>query len=151
MSYSAIEAEIQSLVQALDEFSDEDVTRGDYRVLDRGSPPYVVLLPGAFDRENWASPGGIKTDWIVAIDLFVRHWGDGTEQTNLETYRQAVIDQLDIYPRLEGLSGVQWCLLEGGEDPRPVYDEAGGGPHFLLQRMILRVTERVTVTGGDYG
>ena len=150
MSYSTIEARIQTLIQALSAFADADVTRGDYRVLDRGSAPYVVLRPGEFERVPHTFAGGRKTEWAVIVELFEKHIGDGTEQTNLETHRQNIIDTADAYPTLNGLSGVHFASLSSGEIPRPVYDEDGSGPFFLLQIMKWEVMELTTASGGEW-
>ena len=150
MSYSPIEARIQTLIQARSAFDDADVTLGDYRVLDRGSAPYVVLRPGEFERVPHTFAGGRKTEWTVIVELFEKHIGDGTEQTNLETHRQNIIDTADAYPTLNGLSGVHFASLSSGEIPRPVYDEDGSGPFFLLQIMKWEVMELTTASGGEW-
>lgn len=150
MSYSTVEAKVQSLIQALATYDDEDVTRGDERVLDRGSPPYVVLKPGTLVREPGAIYGVFLTTWTVILDLFTRHMGDGTEWTDLQTYRQEIIDTMEKYPTLNALSGVLEAQIVSGEKPREIRDKAGGGPHFLAQRLALQVVERSTVTGGEY-
>ena len=150
MSYSTIEARIQTLIQALDDFGTADVVRGDYRVLDRGSAPYVVLRPGGFERMPHTFAGGRKTEWSIVVELFEKYIGDGTEQTNLEGHRQAIIDTADAYPTLNGLSGVHFATLSSGEIPRPVYDADGSGPFFLLQIMKWEVLELTTAREGEW-
>jgi len=150
MSYSDIEAQAQALLQALATYDDEDVTRGDERVLDRGSPPYVVLKPGPFRRE----PGSVHrvkvATWAVHLELYTRHFGDGTEWTDLQTYRDEIMATFDKYPKLNNLDGVMEAEVKSGGEPWERKDAAGGGPHFLVQRLVLQVKERVAVSGGEY-
>lgn len=150
MSYATIEAKVQDLIQGLSAFDDDDVSLGDYRVLVRGSPTYAVLVPGPFEHEEYDSWGGRITRWDITIDLFVRDYADGTEYVDLKTHRQSILDEIDKYPTLDGLTGVTLALIVVGEPTRDVFDEAGGGPHFLLQRMTLRVTEHTLATGGEF-
>jgi hypothetical protein len=150
MSYSAIEARVQSLIQALATYDDEDVTRGDERVKDRGSPPYVVLTPGPFRCEPASRYGVQIMTWTVYLDLYTRYMGDGTEWTDLETYSQELVDTLGAYPTLNALTGVIRAEVVSGGEVFEVEDEAGGGPHFLAQRLVLRVSERAATTGGEY-
>ena len=151
MSYATIEAKVQTLLQNLSLFVDEDVTRGDYRVLDQVGGPYCVLTPGGFTSNAAATSYGEKTSifWAVTLDLFVRHWGDGTEFTNVQSNRQTIIDELAKYPTLDELEGVVYAAITGGDPPRTVYDDAGAAG-WLMQRMTLEVHEKTDVSGGEY-
>jgi len=152
MSYATIEAKVQTLLRALSLFDDADVTRGDYRVLDQVGGPYCVLTPGGFTRSGAATSYGERKSnfWTVTLDLFVRHWGDGTEFTNLQSNRQTIIDELDKYdPSLDSTTGVMYAVITGGDPPRAVYDEAGAA-HWLMQRMSLEIHEKVSISGGEY-
>jgi len=151
VSYSTIEAQVQTLLQATSLFADADVTRGDYRVLDQVGGPYCVLTPGGFTSNAAATSYGEKASffWTVTLDLFVRHWGNGTEFTNLQSNRQTIIDALAKYPTLDELSGVVYAAITGGDPPRTVFDDAGAAG-WLMQRMTLEVHEKVDVAGGEY-
>ena len=152
MSYAAVETKIQTLLQALSLFEDADVTRGDYRAIDQVGQRFCVLTPGGFTRSGAATSYGEKKSnfWTVVIDLFVRHWGTGEEFTNLQSDRQTIIDALDKYDiSLDGVSGVIYAAITGGDPPRSVYDEAGAAG-WLMQRMSLEVHEKVDVSGGEY-
>lgn len=152
MSYATIEAQIQTLLQAMSLFEDVDVTRGDYRAIDQVGQRFCVLTPGGFTRSGAATSYGEKKSsfWTVVIDLFVRHWGDGTEFTNLQSDRQSIMDELDKYDiSLDGVSGVIYASITGGDPPRTVYDEAGSA-HWLMQRMSLEIHEKSDVAGGEY-
>lgn len=151
MSYAAIEARIQTLLQALSLFADADVTRGDYRVLNQVGGPYCVLTPGGFTRETAASSFEdlLSTIWEVTLELYVRVWGDGTEYVNLASNRQSIMDELDKYVTLNALAGVIYAGITSGDLPRTVYDEAGAA-QWLVQRLALEVHEKVKVSGGEF-
>jgi len=149
MSYATIAARAQSLIQALAAYDSTDVTRGDWRVLERGSPPYVVLRSGGFINE-FRTPTRRQRTWTILLELYERMVGDGTEETNLETSRQNLIVLFDQNPTLNALSAdVTGAHIEGGDEPVVAYQDKGGGV-FLLQIMRLSVKEQYTVTGGQY-
>ena len=151
MSYITIEVQIQTLLHAMSTFANTDVTRGDYRVLDQVGGPYCVLSPGKFTSNGAATSYGERVSffWTVTLDLFERHWGDGSEYTNMQTDRQAIIGQLAKYPTLDSLAGVIYAAITGGDPVRTVYDQAGAA-HWLMQRMTLEVHEKVDIQGGEY-
>lgn len=151
MSYSTIEARVKTLLQAMSEFEDDDVTRGDYRVLDRGSRRCAVLEPGPFEREEYDAPGGWITRWLAYISVFEPYYEDGTTQTNLQSTRQAIVDEFDQYPSLNSLSVyIIWSGVISGDDPAEVFNVTGDGPFFLRQILTLRVHELSYATGGEY-
>jgi len=145
--YAGIEAAAQGLLQALSEFEDADVTRGDYRVLDRASPPYAVLLPGPFVVEESGDWGQKTVLWTMYVEVFERYLDNGTSEVSLEATRQAVIDCFGKYPTLGGVTGVTRTLARRGDELRYIYDRDGGGPHFVMQRIAVEVEERVGYAG----
>jgi len=147
MSYAAIEAAAQILLQALDRFDNADVTRGDWRVLDRGDAPYAVLYPGPFETGEDGDWGQHVVDWTMYCEVFERYLDNGTSEVSLEATRQDVVDTFFSHPTLNGVSGVTRVLPERGEPPQYVYDESGGGPHFVMQRIEVHVIERVCADG----
>lgn len=143
---------MQTLLQALSLFNDDDVTSGDYRALNQLGARFCVLVPGSFTRSGVATSYAQKKSnfWTCVLDLFVRHWGTGAEYDNLIADRQTMIDELDKYDiSLGGVTGVIYAALTSGDDPRTVYDEAGAA-QWLMQRMTLEIHEKVDVSGGEY-
>lgn len=147
MSYSTIEAAAAVLLRALSNFDDADVTRGDYRVLDQGSPPYVVLLPGPFECVEAGDWGQKVYTWTMYAEVFERYLNGGSSETALETTRQAVIDCLCKNPTMNAVTGVTRVLPRRGAELRYLYDEQGGGPHFVMQRIEVEIEEVVGYTG----
>jgi len=152
LSYESIEAKIQTLLQALTIFDDEDVTRGDFRILDQPGGPKIVLTPGGFRPTGAATSYAKKQSyfWDTVLDLYICVWGDGSEFINLISHRQTVLDKLNQYDiSLGGLTGVQYSAVTDGEPPYPSYDDAGSLT-YLRQRIIIETHEKVDVSGGEY-
>jgi len=151
MSYSTVEAAVQTLLQALAAFASADVTRGNYQVLDSGGDPYVVLTPGPFASGRTGDWAQVGYDWEVNGELFVRYVGDGSEWTNLETYRQSVVDCIGAYPTLNGVSGVTDAMVTMGRDVLAIRPENSQTPEWLVQPFVVRVHEEVSYDGsGEY-
>lgn len=154
MSYSSVEIAVQTLMQALTGTfaSTDDVSRGDYRILDSGADTLAVLIPGPFEQDGIAEGGARKSvrAWQVLIDLFRQYVDDGTTWTNFETDRDAVLAQIEKYPTLDGESGVVNIVITADADPGEVFDEDEAGPFFVWQRLRLTITERADLSGGEF-
>jgi hypothetical protein len=153
MSYATCEAAVQGFIQGLAAFADADVSLGDFRILNAGSPPYVVLVPSGFIHEEDGDGGQRITEWDLLVYLFERHYGDGTESTNLKTRRQAIMDELDKYPTLNGVANVTMALVTRGREPQPVFERGAGpeaDPVLLSQILEMVVIEKSVATGGQY-
>ncbi len=149
MSYTNIEGALQTISQTLTSYFAvaAQVTRGDYGVLDAGYDYALVLYPGAYaDTGYWAN-NTIAREWTVHADLFQRVAGDdaGALQTFI-ALREAWLDTIHAYPRLNNLSGVQSVNAVRGDEPAWLFDDSNNGPFFIKQTFTLTVTELVTVT-----
>lgn len=149
MSYTTIEAKVLTLLQALAQYADAQVTRGDYSVLDIGYTQYCVIRPGPFEINRTGDWGMIGIDWTIYISLYERYTGDGTEFTNLETQRQNVIDMLNANPSLDGTTGVT-LVLGRAPDVSAVYPVDSDTPQYLMQTIEARVHEEALSTTGEF-
>lgn len=152
MSYASVEVAVQTLLQAMTEFADADVSRGDYKILDSGADNLAVLTPGAFIKDEAAQAGARKSlrNWNVIIDLFRKYLDDGTTWTDFEATRDALVDRLELFPSLNGTAGVTLVGVEADSDPAEIFDEDDNGPFFLFQRIRVAVNERTDLSGGEY-
>lgn len=151
MSYDAIEGAFLTLLQALTGTfaTSAQVTRGDWRIVDSGLSPLAVLYPGPFSEgDTWAS-GGTDYQWTVNCQLITRFLNNGTSQVSMEQTRDAVVAQIQKYPTLNALAGVQAVGRVNGGEIVELRDKDGGGPYFLQTDLTWQVTELVTVTGGE--
>ncbi len=152
MTYAVVEAAVQTLLQAMTEFANADVTQGDYRRLDDGTNNIAVLTPGAFEQDGVAQAGARKSirNWNVIIDLFRKYVDDGNTWTNFTATRDALIVQLEKYPSLDSTAGVTLVTMSAGSDPAEIFDDDDNGPFFLFQRIRVTVNERADLSGGEY-
>lgn len=160
MSYTAIEARLQTLLQALTRFAGhpEAVTRGDYAVLDRGLPDAIILEAGAANLpEPEQTHSGFSSwrqrEWDSQINLFRRYEQDGTTSADFAVFRDEVIEVLENYPSLDtlvmaGITKVEYISAASIGEPQDVMDKLGQGPFFLMQILVARYREsRFTAPG----
>ena len=124
---------------------------GSFQMLDKGVRFAAVLLPGKFDNESNSGNSLHRDD--VLVDLFARYDKDAaTNWDNFTSFRDAIVQQLEGYPSLNGLDGVQQVLISADEDPVPVTKSKSPemGPIFIVQRLRLTVSQRVALTTGEY-
>lgn len=158
MTETIVHAAVQTLLQALDDFSDNDVSLCDYRILDaNASPPYAVIEPGNFDSTAGATSLGQKVpfSWQVIIDLFVLPKEDNAEWADMLTLTWNVVYKLIQYFNLDSLSGIITTHVRADE-PGYVHTKqaktgtVGRGTRFLARTITLTVIEKVDVSGGEY-
>lgn len=147
MSYGTVEARVQTLLQGLTSVFTPTtaVTRGDWRVLDRGYANSAVLFPAPFDQtENNIAPGGNIVIWKVKLELFKKY--SSAVYTTFGTMRDAVIEHLFKYPTLNSLADCAVLPNLSGAELVEVFDKDNNGPFFLSQVLTLSVSNIVTVT-----
>jgi len=147
VSYATIEAGLQGLLQGLERFASADVTRGDWRVLDREGSRCVVLYPGPFEVEEAGDYGQKWHFWTVYGDVFERYQDHGTSEQNFAATRQDVVDAINANPTLNGVSGVTMALARRGGELEYVYDRDGAGPFYVMQQIGIEGVEKVSSVG----
>ena len=149
MSYAVIEAAAQDLLQALDRFGNDDVTLGDFRVLDTGkNTHYAVLLPGPFESRGDGDFGQKRHVWTLYVKVFERYVGDGSEWSNLAATRQDVIDTFGANPTMGGVDGVTDVRVDRGGEVVSIYERGNPEtPQFLQQQVTVRVWETESYAG----
>ena len=150
MSYATIAARVQTLLQAMSDFDDADVTLGDRLVLEMGSPPYAVICDGGFEEHEGYGYGGYIVVWSVIVELYTEYLEEVTSRAAHATTRQNVLDELNKYPTLNKLTNVKRAIVASGSRPEAKYDTAGGGPYLIKSELELAVTERVDSSGGEW-
>ena len=144
MAYVDVENGVAAVIKLLSGYNDTNVAVGDYKVLSSGKPRVVILDTGAVNIHEVAqSTRRMRTVWIVKIMLFVRFSKDvSTISADIRGYRQEILDQLDKYPTLNGVSGVITALVTRLSQPA-IW--SGGERNWWLQTMDMEVEERYTV------
>ena len=153
MTYAVIEAAVKTLLEGMTEFvSNDDISRGDYRILDSGAINLAVLTPGTFTKDEAGQAGARKSlrNWSVIIDLFRKYLDDGKTWTDFEATRDALVDRLELFPSLNGTAGVTLVGVEADSELGGIFDEDDNGPFFLVQTIRVAVNERTDLSGGEY-
>lgn len=144
MSYQTGEARILTLIQAISgatwtasnsvSLANDGDNLGESMINRGKSYHYLMLQPGAFTDEfintNWTSA---QANWETTIKLLVLKKTERGPFKVLAEDRQAIIDQLRKYARLNSLTGVTFAKLSKG-GPITV-ERIGPGP--LDKRIVL--------------
>jgi len=143
MSDAEIQGRLQTLIQALDEFDDADVTLGDFRVLGRGSAPYAIILPGPVRAVRDEDPAHIEYTWTHTVEVWAQFQGDSL--SGVTAARQAVLDMLATYPTLDDLDWINRGVTVVASDA-PTYLWGKGQPtdqlpHFVGFRIQVTTVE----------
>jgi len=142
---SAIQGYIQALIQADSNFADADVTLGDFRVLDSGSPPYAIILPGSIEARRSGDWSQVQFIWEHVVEVFERFLGD--DYADFVTARQAVVDVIAENPTLGGNAGISNALVTRATSPLYLYPSEGDLPAFVFSRLTVRTVEEVLYAG----
>lgn len=148
MSEQTIQEKIQGVIQALAIFEDADVILNDWGVVDRSSleAPYVIIETSDDFEWQHQNPAG-QMRWGIPINLIER-FTDWDESMNLiRDRRQAILDAFFV-GGAGAEAGVVVDMIRNDGVITPYYDRTVAQdlqpealPVFLMQRMILEVTE----------
>lgn len=148
--YDAIEGALQTILQTLTTvFPNADqVTRGDWRVMDRGFDVWAVLAGADYIEDTAMAAGASQMNYTTKLLLGVRYRNDGTTRQALVQQRDAVIRHLRKYPHLNGLASTSanMGLITSDGEPQAVFDKDDNGPFFLIQQFTIPTSEIDTVT-----
>jgi|GEM_PF-6166028 hypothetical protein len=149
--YDAIEAALQTILQSLTSVfaTSEQVTRGDWRVMDRGVDVWAVLFPADYIEESVMAAGSAQMSYTTKLLLGVRYRDDGSTRVALVRVRDAVVRHLRQYPHLNGLASdsANMGLITSDGEPQALFpsnDESG--PFALIQQFTIPTSEIDTVT-----
>lgn len=149
MSFQNIIDDLKSVLKLLPEFDDKNVSFNDYRILSQGKERAIVLTPGPFSQEPSTFDGDFTIQWEIKIELYIRYSNEPEVATRIAEYRDAIIEKVNQYPKLNGNNQVLIAYIRRGDEPLPVFNSSGEGPFFWLQVMICAVTEDVQFTSQE--
>ena len=142
MSYTSVETALATILKVHDDWNDQNVAAGDYRIFSAGLEKAIILSPGPFIRRT-AAERLMQTNWVINLELYIAYGGEiSTVAENIRTVRESVMDHIDKYPTLDGESGVLIARLTEGGDPEPWQI---GNSYFWRQLMKVEIFERDTV------
>lgn len=149
--YDAIEGALHTILQGLTSVfaTPEQVTRGDWRIMDRGVDVWAILYPANYNEDSAMAAGTSQMTYTTKLLLGVRYLNDGTTRQHLVQVRDAVVRHLRKYPHLNGLASASanMGLITSDGEPLAVFpsnDE--GGPFALIQQFTIPTSELDTVT-----
>lgn len=147
--YKFIEQALETVLDIQSDYykdgGNQNISRGDYRILGKGLKRAIILNPGPIRDHGTAQfPRRMRTLWIINIELYILFQDDVSAIADaIRDDRQTIIDHLDKYPTLNGTVGVVVARLEGAAEPQVMLGE---NHQWWRQVLPMAVEERVTVT-----
>lgn len=153
MSYDAIEARTQSILQDLTDVFEkpEYISRGDPRVLQNGGPTLGMLRFGPFTEKRLS---GNKKDvtWTVLLDLIVPN-NEFSAVTTLGQKRDAVINYIAKYPTLNHLTTSDGQVVGTGDmssgEMDGIPEATSDTIEFLFVTISIPVLERTNLSNAE--
>ena len=152
MSELLIAQGLQTIIRAMSEFADADVTINGWDILDQTvlSAPYVIISTAdAVDSRRDVTTANTK--WEISVTLFENFTDWQTTLNNFRARRQALIDEFNEVGTNRSAGGLAATAIdrirsEGRIDPyyNPYLDEEmrmEAMPIFLYQRLLFSVEE----------
>ncbi len=139
MSYETVEAGLQTEIVALTNFTAEQVSLNDWRILSHGVPHAVILEYLSFESERTSSDVSTLFRWVTRIHLFVRYTDDDTANNNIRDRRDEIITRILKNPKLGG-SALDSLPIAGEAIPEEV---EVGGISFLHEHIDVAIEEVV--------
>ncbi len=142
--YPEGEALLLTQIRAATGYAVANVTRGDWRFLNRENViTGAVIRPGQFN----IGYGSARVDgtWRALVEVFHKYVDDGTTLTNLETDVKNIINRLILYPHLQDTTNTitQAAVIGGGDVLRL---PTQGGPKWLMQELTIEWLEQNPIT-----
>lgn len=147
---STIQARIKTIAESATGFSKQTVSLGDFKIIDKGKPPYAIITPGPVKIKN-TSVGGLKTfEWTYYIDVIARFLDDSYEP--LLVARQAMLDKLLPYQKLNELTGILSFLVTEVGGISYIYPRGNKEvPQFVMQQLTTETVTNTSYAGsGDF-
>jgi len=144
MGYPECADKLMEILTEVPGLSDKNVARGQYKILGMGNTVNVVLMQGRIPIHEKSDNTRYRTVWIVNIELYVGFAVDRLQvEADMEEYRQAIIDELDKHPTLDGTTGVVFAGFTEADEPS--YGESVS-KLWWKQTLVYEIEERQTVT-----
>lgn len=150
MSYADGEAKLLTVVSSTFGFSAQTVSRGDWKLLNKGrAARYAIIKPGDCTRE-WISFSAYRATNRAIIQVWERYKDDGTSLTTLEGFTD-LFEQNIMASRRLGDTTKQTVLDANIVEVREVQEmwTKGGGPQWLRQDVVVEWIEIEQITFSD--
>jgi len=147
--YKVVELALIDVMDIHDDYykggQNTNLTRGDYRILNKGHVRNIILMPGAILGHSTAQfPRRMRTLWVVNLELYIRFNKDISEIVDkIADDRQVILDHIDQYPTLNGATGVVFIKFLNAQSPDIALGE---NRNWWRQTIQYQVEERYTAT-----
>ena len=146
MSYSAGEANILTLVQACSSYNTANTSRGDWKVLNKGTAATYAIVKPTRSPVQFSSGRILQFRWRTVIEVWERYKLDATTRTALEGHVAEIVVKIAAYPHLGGSTASNSDVIEIGE---PLEMWKRGGIAWLRQDITVEWWEHVNITFAD--
>ena len=141
MSFNSVTDGVIRTITTNADYSCSTVFADDYRALGAGNLRYVAISFGGFSNEDFTFQQ-VSHQWLVNFDVYTIRTGEiSVAKDNAQTNMQTIIDTLNLYPFLNGTTGVIDHNVTS-ISPISFNDPISGSRNaFLHQQLGLAVTE----------
>jgi hypothetical protein len=147
MSYRTCEDGLLAIIRTLSNYTTANSDLGNYRMLGSGKARYVVLNEGSIFNHEMVTLGAnrrMRTVWGINVSLIIPWRGQvSTIRAAIRDDRQELLDIIDAYPTLNGVSGVVLATVRGAQNPE---HWMGEDRNFWHQMITVAVEDRYTIT-----
>ena len=146
MSYKTVEDGVAVIIKKISGYDDNNVSQGDNRILGRGKIKAVVLQRGLTNPREQLTMGSspaMMNRWVVNAELLIPFTTSAQEvPTTVRDETQKIVDEIDKWPKLAGVSGVLDSTILF--IPEPEAWDLGDGPGRWWRQIIPISIEEVT-------
>jgi hypothetical protein len=147
MTYAIIEDELATLLATIDGLDAENITKTDFSILNRGWSQAVILEYGGIKAAPFTGAGTTNRIWTINIYLLVQYINDIQVHEDLNLLREAVMDKVQGWPRLDGVTVFDAMIVAGRPLPPDIDDE--NGINFFWESLECEAEERKVIAFND--
>lgn len=139
--FTDIEDAVVTVLRTHDDFNKTNCMSGDLEGLAKGLERIVRVMYAKVQMQE-LTIRMVEHIWTLKIDIFVPYRGRIQDmEASLAEERQKVIETLDKYPRLDGLSGIIKAVIRNGDTPEPLMERRTG---YRGQRLWFDIHQSIT-------
>ena len=121
-------------------YTNNNVTIGDHKVLSRGVATAVVIDGGPIDSPRDTKYGymaGVQSTYSPVVYVYRKYTEDAESRENLRNDVQNVRETIDGYHRLDGYAESSKAVSASA--PLYIGDASGNGPFFVARRLTVSI------------